>query len=137
MEELVALLSKQKPVERGPKKQPSMARSRAILLRRRSGDALLCKMNPTDNASQPQFCGSLALQALGEPMLPNSRPFARVSVGVANPKVPLVASYCPGCGLLIAASLRPDLLSFFEEKHVCPESSAFHNDGPRDGHRII
>ena len=94
------------------------------------------RMSP-DNASQPQFRGSLALHVLGEPMLPNSRPFSRMPVVVSNPKAPLVASYCPGCGLLIAASLHSRLLDVFEGKHTCPESSAFANPGPRDGHRIV
>lgn len=70
-------------------------------------------------------------------MLPNRQPFSRVFVDISSPQAQLVASYCPGCGLLIAASLHPSLLEFFEEKHVCPESGAFGNPGPRDGHRAL
>ena len=69
-------------------------------------------------------------------MLPNSQPFSRVMVA-SNPNSPLVASFCPGCGLLVAASLHQRLLDVFEEKHSCPESSGLANRGPRDGHRII
>lgn len=39
----------------------------------------------------------------------------------ANPGVPrLIESYCPACGLLIAASPRPGVLASMERIHNCP-----------------
>ena len=39
----------------------------------------------------------------------------------SNPHAPrLVESYCPGCGLLIAASPSRKILSIMERLHVCP-----------------
>ena len=32
----------------------------------------------------------------------------------------LIESYCPGCGLLIAASPSQKILRIMEELHVCP-----------------
>jgi|HubBroStandDraft_5_1064220.scaffolds.fasta_scaffold20448_1 hypothetical protein len=42
-----------------------------------------------------------------------------------RPKAELHASYCPACGLLVAASPHVDLLQFVETIHACPESFAF------------
>jgi hypothetical protein len=38
-----------------------------------------------------------------------------------NPRHPkLIESYCPGCGLLIAASPRHEVLRILERIHACP-----------------
>jgi len=39
----------------------------------------------------------------------------------SNPYAPrLIESYCPGCGLLIAASPSKKVLAIMERLHVCP-----------------
>jgi hypothetical protein len=54
--------------------------------------------------------------------MPNfSRSPSKFSVLRPNPRNPkLVESYCPGCGLLIAASPRPEVLRILERIHSCP-----------------
>jgi len=46
---------------------------------------------------------------------------SKLSVLKVNPSHPkLIESYCPACGLLIAASPRPEVLRIFERIHACP-----------------
>jgi hypothetical protein len=47
-----------------------------------------------------------------------------------RPKAELVASYCPACGQLVAASPHVNLLQFVEAIHACPESNAFRRPTP-------
>ncbi len=46
---------------------------------------------------------------------------SKFSVLKVNPRHPkLIESYCPACGLLIAASPRPQVLRILERIHICP-----------------
>jgi hypothetical protein len=47
-------------------------------------------------------------------------PFQRVTLQ-PRPKAELVASCCPTCGRLVAASPNVSLLQFVETIHVCPQ----------------
>jgi len=50
-----------------------------------------------------------------------TRSDGKFSVFKMNPYHPkLIEAYCPGCGLLIAASPRPDVLRILERIHACP-----------------
>jgi hypothetical protein len=50
-----------------------------------------------------------------------SRSSSKLSVFKVNPHHPkLIESYCPACGLLIAASPRPEVLRILERIHACP-----------------
>jgi hypothetical protein len=50
--------------------------------------------------------------------MPSSHP---TSVRKANPYcAKLIESYCVACGLLIAASSRPQVLTVMEKLHSCP-----------------
>jgi hypothetical protein len=51
-------------------------------------------------------------------MLSPSRKFAVLKVNPHHPQ--LIEAYCPGCGLLIAASFRPEVLRILERIHACP-----------------
>ena len=45
----------------------------------------------------------------------------KLSVIKVNPRhLKLIESYCPACGLLIAASPRPRVLQILERIHACP-----------------
>jgi hypothetical protein len=45
----------------------------------------------------------------------------KLSLWKVNPHhTKLMEIYCPGCGLLIAASPRPEVLRILERIHVCP-----------------
>lgn len=46
---------------------------------------------------------------------------SKLCVFKVNPQHPkLIESYCPACGLLIAASPRPEALRILESIHACP-----------------
>jgi hypothetical protein len=54
-------------------------------------------------------------------MTDSPRTSSKFSVFKVNPRHPkLVESYCPSCGLLIAASPRPEVLRILERIHACP-----------------
>jgi hypothetical protein len=45
----------------------------------------------------------------------------KLSVWKVNRHQPkLIESYCPACGVLIAASPRPEVLRILERIHACP-----------------
>ena len=56
-------------------------------------------------------------------------PFQRVTHKL-RPKAELVASYCPACGQLVAASPHVNLVQFVETIHACPQSIAFRGPTP-------
>jgi hypothetical protein len=58
--------------------------------------------------------------------MPSGHPFSTRRV---NPfSLTLIKSYCKGCGLLIAASLRRRILVVMEKLHECPVD--FHYEPP-------
>jgi hypothetical protein len=52
------------------------------------------------------------------PLTPSSRRLAVLKVNPNHPR--LIEAYCPSCGLLIAASFRPEVLRILERIHACP-----------------
>jgi hypothetical protein len=55
--------------------------------------------------------------------------FQRV-VHKLRPEAELLASYCPACGQLVAASPHVKLVQFVETIHECPQSLAFQPPRP-------
>jgi len=51
--------------------------------------------------------------------------FSVLKVNLRHPK--LIESYCPACGLLIAASPRPEVLRILERIHACPVYFRYRN----------